>query len=144
MTVDEKIAMLRKLFHAFGSTGDVTHLLEQLTDDAVYKVSIGPGTPLSGEFVGKEGIAGYFRDMHTGVEHLALNVHDFFANEHKAVVLGDETLRTTVGGVVFFTEWATVFTFRGDLISHVLVIENLGALSQALGVPHASPPAATA
>ena len=35
-----------------------------------------------------------------------------------------------------------MFEFRGDKISHILVVENLGALSQACDAPHASPPAA--
>jgi hypothetical protein len=75
------------------------------------------------------------------LEHIreasGLNVYDFFANEEKAVVTGDETLRVIKNGAVFFTEWTVVSTFRGDKIAHILVVENLGALSQAYGAPHA-------
>jgi hypothetical protein len=142
MTANEKIDLMRAIFKEFAGTGDTARLMESLTDDIVYKLSIGPGTPLSGEFRGKDGVVGYFRGMPSVVEHVGLNVYDFFANEEKAVVTGDETLRVVKNGEVFFTEWAVVCTFRGDKICHILVVENLGALSQAYGAPHAGPPAA--
>ena len=142
MTADDKITLMRAIFKEFAATGDVRILLDNLTEDVVYKLSIGPGTPLSGEFRGRDGVAGYFAVTPSAVEHLGFNVYDFIANEEKAVVTGDETLRVVKNGVVFFTEWVVVCTFRGDKISHVLVVENLGALSQAYGAPHASPPAA--
>jgi ketosteroid isomerase-like protein len=141
MTTDEKIALLRQIFRDFAASGDVKYLIESLTDDVVYKLSIGPGTPLSGEFRGKEGVTRYFRDMASVVDHLGFNVYDFLANEDKAVVTGDETLRIHKNGAIFFTEWVVVCTFRGDKIAHILVVENLGALSQAYDAPHADPPA---
>jgi hypothetical protein len=142
MTANEKIDLMRAIFRDFAASGDTTRLMESLTEDVIYKLSIGPGTPLSGEFRGKDAVAGYFRDMPSAVEHVGLNVYDFLANEDKAVVTGDETLRVVKNGVVFFTEWAVVCTFRGDKICHCLVVENLGALSQAYGAPPAGPPAA--
>ena len=142
MTADEKITLLRAIFKEFAATGNPQILMESLTDDVVYKVSIGPGTPLSGGFRGRDGVAGYFRGMPSAVEHVGLNYYDFLANDEKCVVTGDETLRVVKNGVVFFTEWVVVCTFRGDKICHVLVVENLGALSQAYDAPHAGPPAA--
>ena len=142
MTADEKITLLRAIFKEFSSTGDPKILLANLTDDVVYKLSIGPGTPLSGEFRGKDAVAEYFRTMSSVVEHVGLNYYDFLANDDKAVVTGDETLRVVKNGTVFFTEWAVVCTFRGDKMCHILCVENLGALSQAYDAPHAGPPAA--
>ncbi|HEU4538681.1 MAG TPA: nuclear transport factor 2 family protein [Polyangiaceae bacterium] len=123
--------MLRALFRDFAATGDASCLIDRLTDDAVYWLTVGPGTPLSGKWVGKAGVARYFRIMHDTVRHDGFNVYDFLADESKAVVTGDETLYIYRNGVTFFTEWAVVFTFRGDLISHVLVLENLAPLSEA-------------
>lgn len=142
MTADEKITLLRAIFKEFAATGNPKILLENLTDDIVYKLSIGPGTPLSGEFHGRDAVAEYFRVMPSVVDHVGLNYYDFLANDEKAVVTGDETLRIIKNGAIFFTEWAVVCTFRGDKISHILVVENLGALSQAYGAPHAAPLAA--
>ncbi|MDI1481695.1 nuclear transport factor 2 family protein [Polyangium sp. y55x31] len=142
MTADEKLTLLRAIFKEFAATGDPRILLANLTDDVVYKVSIGPGTPLSGEFRGRDGVAEYFRVMPSAVEHVGFNYYDFLANDEKAVVTGDETLRVMKNGAVFFTEWVVVCTFREDKICHILVVENLGALSQAYDAPHAGPPAA--
>jgi ketosteroid isomerase-like protein len=142
MTADEKITLLRAIFKEFAATGNPLILLESLTDDVVYKVSIGPGTPLSGEFRGRDGVAEYFRGMPSAVEHVGLNYYDFLANDDKCLVTGDETLRVVKNGTVFFTEWVLVCTFRGDKICHILVVENLGALSQAYDAPHAGPPSA--
>lgn len=142
MTADEKITLLRAIFKEFAATGDPRILLANLTDDVVYKISIGPGTPLSGEFRGRDGVAEYFRVMPSVVEHAGFNYYDFLANDDKAVVTGDETLRVMKNGAIFFTEWVVVCTFRGDEICHIVVVENLGALSQAYDAPHAGPPAA--
>ncbi|EYF00092.1 nuclear transport factor 2 family protein [Chondromyces apiculatus] len=141
MSPAKKIARIRAIFAEFMSTGSPQMLIDSLTRDAVYTMSIGPGTPISGPFVGKESIAGYFRDLPATADHLAVNIHDYLANDDKVVVLGDETLRIKENGVVFFSEFATVFTFRGKKICHVLAVENLGAISNAYDAPPASPPA---
>lgn len=135
MSADKKLALMKNIFKQFAATGDVTVLLENMTEDVVYKLSVGPGTPLSGEFHRKEGVAGYFKGMPDVVKHVGLNVYDFFANDEKAVVTGDETLFIHKNGETFFTEWAVVCTFRDDKISQVLVIENLGPLVQAYAAP---------
>lgn len=140
MTAERKVALLRAIFEDFSTKGDVSRLLESLTEDVVYKLSIGPGTPLSGEFEGREAVARYFREMPSVVDHLGFNVYDFLANEDTAVVTGDETLRVIKNGVVFFTEWVVVCRFRGDRMHHILVVENIGAISQAYGAPPAEPP----
>lgn len=131
MTPDDKITMMKALFRDFGASGDASHLIDRLTDDAVYHLTVGPGTPLSGRWVGKAGVTRYFATMHAALRHESLNVYDFFANEDKVVVTGDETLYIHRNGVTFFTEWALVVRFRGDQIDDVLVIENLGPLSAA-------------
>lgn len=63
MGADDKIAVLRKIFDEFAASGSVDGLLEIMTADVVYRVSVGPGTPLSGEFVGLEGVRRYFEVM---------------------------------------------------------------------------------
>ncbi|AKT42960.1 nuclear transport factor 2 family protein [Chondromyces crocatus] len=144
MAADQIIARLRSIFDAFTTRGDASHLLECLTEETVYQISIGPGTPVANEYVGKEAITEYFRGLPANVQHISLNIHDYFANDQKGVVTGDETLRIVKDGTVFYTQWATIFTFDGDKITHVMVVENLGALSQAYGVPHAGPPSIAA
>lgn len=131
MSPDEKVAVLRKIFADFAQTGSVDGLLELLTDDVVYRVTVGPGTPLSGDFVGIDGVKRYFSVMPQAVEHLAFNVYDFLANEDTAVVTGDETLRITLNGETFSSDWAVVCRFRDDKIYSLLVIENLAPLSAA-------------
>lgn len=60
INANDKTALLRKIFKEFAATGAPTLLIDTLTEDAVYSLSVGPGTPLSGEFRGKEGVAHYF------------------------------------------------------------------------------------
>jgi ketosteroid isomerase-like protein len=131
MSPDEKVAVLRKIFAEFAESGSVEGLLEILTEDVVYRVTVGEGTPLSGEFVGIEGVRRYFEGMPAAVEHLGFNVYDFLANEDTAVVTGDETLRVVRNGAVFSSDWAVVCRYRGDKVRSVVVIENLGPLSAA-------------
>jgi ketosteroid isomerase-like protein len=106
-------------------------LLNVLTDDVVCRVTVGPGTPLSGDFVGIDGVKRYFATMPQAVQHLAFNVDDFLANEETAMVTGDETLKVSRTGVTFSSDGAVVCKYRGDKIYSVLVIENLAPLSAA-------------
>jgi ketosteroid isomerase-like protein len=135
MTHEDRLDRLRALFKAFGETGDVSTLIDQCTDDVVYRVTVAPGTPISGDWVGKDGVARYFEVMNATVRHDGFNVYGFFASDDGAVVTGDETLYIHHNGATFFTDWATVFTFRGEQISKILVIENLGPLGVAYGHP---------
>jgi ketosteroid isomerase-like protein len=131
MTPDDKVAVLRKIFDDFAVSGSVDGLVEILTEDVVYRVTVGPGTPLSGNFVGIDGVRRYFSVMPTAVEHVRFNVYDFLANADTAVVTGDETLRVQRSGEVFSSDWAVVCKWRGDRVCSVLVIENLAPLSAA-------------
>ena len=139
MTPSEKLDLIRAIYAQLLSTGSPQMLLDNLTDDARCKVSIGPDTPLSGEFVGKEAVIGYLRTLDTVAEILGINVYDYLANDTRVVVFGDESIRLLASDVSFSTEWASVFTFRGDKIAYLLIIENLGAISQAYGAPPAPP-----
>lgn len=127
----DKIEVLRKTFADFGATGAVDGLIDILTDDVVYRVTVGPGTPLSGDFVGKDGVRGYFAGMPEAVTHLSFAVYDFLANDDTAVVTGHEGLKVTKTGVEFETDWAVVCKYRGDLIASIVVIENLAPLEAA-------------
>jgi ketosteroid isomerase-like protein len=138
MAPADKLTLLKKLFHDFATTGDVTHILDHCTDDAVYRLTVGPGTPLSGDWVGKPAIARYFEVMNATVRHDGFNVHDFFASPDdpdKLAVSGDETLTIHRNGVTFFTDWVLLFTFRGDKVSRFVVVENLGPLEAAYADP---------
>lgn len=97
----------------------------------VYRVTVAPGTPLSGDFTGIDGVRRYFATMPQAVEHLAFNVYDFLANDDTAVVTGDETLKVTRSGETFSSDWAVVCRYRGDKIYSLLVIENLAPLRAA-------------
>lgn len=131
MSAEEKIAVLRKIFDDFAATGSVDSLIDSMTEDVVYRVTVGPGTPLSGDFVGKDGVRAYFAGMPEAVEHLTFAVYDFLANDDTAVVTGHEGLKVTKTGVEFESDWAVVCKYQGDLISSVVVIENLAPLEAA-------------
>lgn len=131
MTADDKIALMKYIFDEFTSSGGVTRLMERLDDDVVYRVTVDPGTPLSGEFRGKDGVARYFAGMPAAVDHLELRVDDYFASDARSVVLGYERLRVRATGEELSSEFVVVCSFNGDAIREIVVIENLATLSRA-------------
>jgi hypothetical protein len=58
-----KVSRLKCLLEEADRTGDMTPLVNELASDAIFKVTIPDGTPVSGEFRGKEAIATYFAEI---------------------------------------------------------------------------------
>jgi hypothetical protein len=132
MGTRENLALARDFLDNFSSPRGIELLLDSITEDAVYKLTIPDGTPLSGEFRGREGMKTYFQRTDETVEILELNIHFYAAgDETRVVAIGDETLRVKKNDRVFFSEWATVFTFRDDKIARILVIEDCSAIAEA-------------
>jgi ketosteroid isomerase-like protein len=127
----KNVERMRQIFEEMARTGSPQPLLEQLAEDAVYKLTLPPGTPLSGEFRGKRAITDYFGLVDEVLEVLEVRTWDFVGNGTQVIVLGDERFVVRKTGRVCQSEFAFVVEFRDGEIARVLVIEDLSSLVEA-------------
>ncbi len=132
---DPKIKHLRYIVEEMTTTATMDRMIASFTDDIVYRVTVGPGTPMSGVPKGKAEVLPYLEVMMKTLEIVEFNPKEYFSSPgNQAVLTGAETLRIPINGEVFTVDWAAVFTFVDDdptKIREILIIENLEPLSRA-------------
>jgi ketosteroid isomerase-like protein len=88
-------------------------LLDRLTDDVVFKVTIPDGTPISGEFRGEQAVVEHFTNLADVLAFRQEEPLEFFGDGERVVVLGKESVEIKKSGAtVPEGEYATVLDFR--------------------------------
>jgi ketosteroid isomerase-like protein len=107
-------------------------LIDHLADDVVFKATIPDGTPISGEFRGKQAVVDHRTKLGDVLEFRQQQPLQFFGNGERVVILGKESVEIKKSGVtVPDSEYATVLDFRDRLITRFLVIQDLSAVVDA-------------
>jgi hypothetical protein len=127
----KNVERMRQIYEEMERTGSPQSLLDQLADDAVYKLSLPPGVPLSGEFRGKRAIVDYFDELNEVLEVLEVTTWDFVGNGSQVIVLGEERFVVRKTGKVCHSEFAFVLDFHEGKIARALLIEDLSGLVEA-------------
>ncbi|HYO55338.1 nuclear transport factor 2 family protein [Archangium sp.] len=127
----KNVERTRHIFEEMARTGGPQPLLDEMADDAVYKLSLPKGTPLSGEFRGMHAIREYFDQLEEVLEILVVNTWDFVGNGDQVIVLGDEQFVVKKTGKTCYSEFAFILDFSGGKIVRVLVIEDLSGVVEA-------------
>ncbi|WP_257454731.1 nuclear transport factor 2 family protein [Archangium lipolyticum] len=121
----------RQIFEEMSRTGSVQPLLDKLDDDATFKLSLPPGTPLSGEFCGRLAIVDYFDRLDEVLDVQEIHTWNFVGNGDQVIVLGDEQFIVRKTGRSCRSEFAFILDFRDGMIVRVLVIEDLSGVVEA-------------
>jgi ketosteroid isomerase-like protein len=107
-------------------------LIDHLADDVVFKVTIPDGTPISGEFRGKQAVVEHFVNLPNVLEFRPEQPQEYFGAGDRVVVVGKETVVIKKNGVtVPNSEYADVLDFKDGLITRFLVIQDLTAVVDA-------------
>ena len=107
-------------------------LIDHLADDVVFKATIPDGTPISGEFRGKQAMVDHLIRLGDILEFRQEQPLQYFGNGRRVVVLGQESVEIKENGVtVPQSEYATVLDFDNGLITRYLVIQDLSAVVDA-------------
>ena len=117
---------MRAVFDAFVVDGDITPLVDALADDAVLTLTVGPGTPLSGEFKGKAGIENYFAVNADTVSITDFVVTNYLTGGRQVAVIGHETLTVIKSGESQRNStWIVLATFGDDdKIDRIAVVQD--------------------
>jgi ketosteroid isomerase-like protein len=127
---DRNLALAKRLINP--PDGNWQPLLDHLAEDVVFRVTIPEGTPISGEFRGRQAVVEHFEGLDDLLGFQQEEPMRFFAHEDRVVVLGRETLEVKENGsIVSGSDYADVLRFRDGLIADFLVIQDLTAVVDA-------------
>jgi ketosteroid isomerase-like protein len=128
MATHENIAFAQSVLE----TEDWPRLIDRLAEDIVFTVTIPDGTPVSGEFRGKQAVVEHLLNLGNLLEFRQEKPLEFFGNDERVVVLGTESVEIKKNGVtVPNSEYATVLDFRDGLVTRFSVIQDLTAVVDA-------------
>ena len=128
MATQENIAFATSVLE----TEDWPRLIDRLADDVVFKVTIPDGTPVSGEFRGKQAVVEHLLNLGNLLEFRQEKPLEFFGNGERVVVLGTESVEIKKNGVtVPNSEYATILDFHDGLVTRFSVIQDLTAVVDA-------------
>jgi ketosteroid isomerase-like protein len=102
----------------------------------VLKITIREGTPLSGEFRGKDAVSNYFNNILPKVARFEQQVPpEYISDGNRAIVLGDDLYTVHKTGQSFCSPYAWVVVFAGEQISNILGIQDLWGIASAYSYP---------
>jgi ketosteroid isomerase-like protein len=128
MATEANIAFARSVLEA----EDWPLLIDRLADDVVFKATIPEGTPVSGEFRGKQAVVEHLLNLGNVLEFRQEKPLEFFGNGERVVVLGTESVEIKKNGVtVPGSEYVTVFDFHDGQVTRFSVIQDLTAVVDA-------------
>lgn len=130
MSAAENLAFIRKTMDAF-MQGDVEALLGAITEDAIIKAVIPDGTPISGEFKGRDGFLRYLLAHREVMEVIDVQTTDYTASDTSVVVLGTEKARIIKSGALLDCEIATIFTLRAGKIARMVAMADMAPIVDA-------------
>jgi ketosteroid isomerase-like protein len=126
----ENIELAKRLINP--PDGNWQPLLDHLADDVVLKVTIPDGTPISGEFHGKQAVVDHFMRVGEILEFTQEEPSQYFVDGDRVVVLGKESVEIKESGVtVTASDYVDVLDFRDGQITRFLIIQDLTAVVDA-------------
>jgi ketosteroid isomerase-like protein len=97
----------------------------------VIKAVIPEGTPISGEFRGREGFLRYLQALGEVMEVLEVQTHDYTASADHVVILGFERARMRRTGALMECDIATVIGVADGKITKLVAMADMSAIVDA-------------
>jgi len=121
------------MYEAF-QEGDIPRMLNLVSEDCQFDHRGGYAVPIDGLFVGREGVAEFFRILGETQETLEFEAREFFESGNRAVVLGHHRFRVRETGKEWASDYAMTWTVENGLVTHWKPIHDMGAEAVAHGV----------
>lgn len=131
MSIEDNVSLVKSTMDEFMRAGSPEPLLAAITEDAVIKAVIPDGTPISGEFRGRDGFVRYLMALNEVMEILEVQTTDITASVDHVVMLGSEKARIRRTGKMLDCEIATVFTLRAGKIARMVALADMGPIIDA-------------
>jgi len=118
LIVSELEEVTREFYRRVGQ-GEVDGVIELLSDQVTWTVPGPTAIPYAGTFLGKEGVAEFFRILLAHEDLQSFVPNEFVIDDARGVVcvLGAETAVAIATGRKFSTKWAEIFRVSNGLIT---------------------------
>lgn len=117
MSEEANTETVRRCYEMFGN-GDVSGLMEHLSEDVAFSVPEIENSPYGGIWYGREEVGKFFEILELAEEITDFEAREFIAQGDRVVVLGRSTATVRATGRHYSTEWVHIHTIRDDLITH--------------------------
>lgn len=124
---------LKTIMEEIDRTWDFKPLIDILAEDVTFKATIPPGTPISGEFKGRDAVKNYFEEIITSVAVFKQQAPMEFieAGDNRVIILGDDAYTLNNNGKTFRSPYAAIYTFENGLLKDLLIIQDLSGIWEA-------------
>ncbi|MBX6314756.1 MAG: nuclear transport factor 2 family protein [Isosphaeraceae bacterium] len=126
MSEQDNVRVVRELLEAF-RRGDVTGVLDRLTDDVECRLAGPTEATRAGTHRGKDQVMQLFRTISEASEFEQFEPQEYIAQGDKVVALGRERQRVKASGQVAEADWAMVFTLRDGKVARFRNYQDVAA-----------------
>jgi ketosteroid isomerase-like protein len=116
MSEQDNVEVVRRAYENFKS-GDISALLEQMSEDVDWRLPEIEGAPFAGARRGRGAVSEFFSSLADAQDVLGFEPREFVAQGDKVVALGSYDWRVKRTGREYGGDWAHVFTIRDGRIA---------------------------
>lgn len=113
---DEENIAIVKSYYTKMANGEIDRITEMISDDFACRLYYPSETPSSGEYRGKQELAGLLINLHKSLESFSFEFDNFFAHKNQVVVLISEIQKVKATGKEASVKHVHVFTLRKGTI----------------------------
>ncbi len=124
------IKLVQEIYAAVGR-GDISAVVDRMTDDIEIEVPGPAEIPFAGDFHGADGVGLFFQAIGANADVHVLEPREFIADTERVVVLGHEKLTAKRTGRTWETDWAMVWTTRDGKVSRLREYHQTDAIAAA-------------
>lgn len=132
MKTESNAARLKAIMEETDRTWDFTPFINILADDVVFKATVPEGTPISGEFKGKDAVTEYFMKILPDTAVFKQQVPmDFIDDGDRVIILGDDAYTLIKNNRTYRSSYAMIVKFSNGLVDDILIIQDLSGFYDA-------------
>jgi len=135
MSEQENIAVVQEAYNNF-KTGNISALVDQMTDDVVWQLPEIKNVPIAGKRTGRDGVADFFATLARDQEVIEFEPRKLVAQHDTVVSLGYYQWHVKGTGRDFASDFVHIFTIRDGKIAgfreHLDSAVVAGAYQQAM------------
>ena len=130
MNEEANTEMVRRCYELFGD-GDISALMEYLSDDIAFSVPEVENSPYGGIWYGREEVRTFFEVLALAEEVTDFEAREFIAQGDRVVVLGRSTATVRSTGRHYSTEWVHIYTIKNNKIANFVTFFDTAAALRA-------------
>mgnify|MGYP003390253719 CR=1 FL=1 len=128
MSEEANTAIVRRCYEMFGN-GDISGVIEQLSEDVSLMVPEVENSPFGGIWFGRDQVRKFFDVLELAEEITDFEAREYIAKDDRVFVLGRSTATVRATGRHYSTEWVHILTVKdGRITSMVEFFDTASAL----------------